>query len=117
MKEIGRTWSYGGVNIAVESDTLDAPKYRFVEHNVLDTLYTDLQRLGSGEILRDVRGVVFSGFPQLLTFVGSGYYTFISDQGTEGDYFLSRFQSNRLVATNYDTPVYRVTMMLKKDLV
>lgn len=116
MREIGHTWSYGGIKIAVEHDSLDYPRYRFVEHSVLDTLYTDIQRLGSGETLRDIRGVVFDGHDQLLDFVGSGYYTFVSDQGTEGDYFLATFRSDRLVATNYDTPVYRVTMIMRKEL-
>ena len=117
MTDIGRTWSYGGIRIAVEHDTLDYPKYRFVEHNVLDTLYTDIQKIGSGEILRSVRGVIFSGYDQLLVFVGSGYHTLVSDQGIEDDYFLAGFQSSRLVATNYDTPVYRITITLKKELV
>lgn len=115
--EIGRTWSFGGIKIAVEDDSLDYHKYRFVKQSVLDTTYTDLQRIGSGEIFRNVRGVLFTGYSQLVNLVGSGYHTFISDQGTEGDYFLSSFDTNRLVATNYDTPVYRVTMTLRKELV
>lgn len=116
MREIGRTWSLGGIKIAVEDDSLDYHKYRFVQHNVLDTQYTDVQRIGSGEIFRNVRGIVFTGYNQLTEFAGSGYHMFVSDQGTEGDYFLSDLQGRRLVAANYEMPIYRITMTLRRDL-
>ena len=84
MVSIGRTWSLDGINIAVTHDSLDYREPKYVKHSVLDTLYTDLQWFGSGEILRDLRGILFSGHDAVLGLVGSGYYTLISDQGAEG---------------------------------
>lgn len=118
MTDIGKTWSFGGISIAVEDDSLDYHEHRFSKQSVLDTLYTDLQRFGSGEIFRNIRGVIFSGYSNLLILAYSGYHTLLSDQipSTEGDYFISAFSASRLVATNYDNPVYRVTVTLRKEL-
>lgn len=117
MIEIGKTWSLGGIKIAVTDDSLDYPKNRFVKHAVLDTLYTDIQWFGSGETLRDVRGVLLEDqYNNLVGLVGSGYHTFVSDQGTEGDYFVSSITSERIMAVNHDIPVYKITVKLRKEL-
>lgn len=117
MREIGRTWSLAGIYLAVTKDSLDYHEHRYVKHAVLDTLYTDLQWFGSGEIMRDVRGVLLTNeHDTLVGYIGSGYHAFVSDQGAEGNYFLASMSATRLTATNYDTPVYRVTVKLKKEL-
>lgn len=117
MREVGKTWSLGGISIAVEEDSLEYPALRISKHAILDTNETLLMYIASGWILRDVQAVIFSGYTTgIVPLIGSGYHTLISDQGTEDDYFITNCRPQRLQALNKPNPVYRINVTLKRPV-
>jgi len=109
------TWSLGGVSIVVEEDSLDYPTIMTGKQSAFDFDYTLLYHGGLSSMNRQLRAVIFSGFEgQFLPLVGSGYHTLISDQGTEGSFFITECKPERLSTVNYTTPVYRLALSLVK---
>lgn len=115
MKNVGETWSLAGVNIAVEKDSMDIPKLRYTEHAVLDSTQTVIMLWGSGLENRKITGVLWSDLDIIQTYVGSGWVALVSDQGSEGNYFIESLDVQNLYDARADVPVYRITVDMRKQ--
>jgi len=115
MKDVGRTWSLGGVYIAVEKDSLDKPKLRYSEHAVLDSVHTVVMLYGKELDYREIVGVLRTDLATLQALVGNGWVALNSDQGFEGNYFIDKLSIDTLNDTKSVTPVYRVTINMRKQ--
>ena len=115
MSEINETWTLDGISITVEEDSLDYPAVRMGVLNPLEYNYSIGHYGGTESAYRDIRFTIFSGYDeQLVPLVGSGYYPLVSDQGVEGNYFITTVRAERLQALNRLSPAFRVTANLRK---
>ena len=116
MREINETWTLGGVTIAVENDSLDYPIIRMGRLEPLEHNYSIGHYGGTESAARDIRFIILSGYDDnLIPLVGSGYHALVSDQGAEGNYFITSVRGERLQALNQLSPTFRVTAALKKE--
>lgn len=117
MKEVGKTWSLGGIKLAVEEDSMDYTAIRMGHLGPLDRNETVLHYGGTEAYARDLTAILFSGYEDnFLPLIGSGYHTLISDQGDEGSYFITGCKPRRLQALNKPAAaVYRLQLDLRKE--
>lgn len=116
MTGINRTWTLGDVKITVEEDSLDYPGIRMGLLDPLEYNYTVGHFGGTEAMHRDLRLVIFSGYEGgFLPLVGSGYHSLVSDQGVEGNYFITTIRAERLHANNELRPVFRINAELRKE--
>lgn len=116
MTDINKTWSLSDINIVVEKDSLDYPKLRLGIIDILDCSGVHAHCGGTEAYHRDINFVLFSEFDMSIApLIGSGYHTFVSDQGTEGEYQVISATPTRLQALNYNTPIYRVSARFTKS--
>jgi len=114
MIEVGKTWSFNGIDMVVEKDSQDYSNVRMAVQDVLDASDTYAYYGGTTSYRRELRSVLYSNYENLMALIGSGYYSLISDQGAEGTYYMTECRSERLQALNKPEAVYRVTLQLLK---
>lgn len=114
MIDVGKTWNIGGVYFICEKDSMLKPNLRYSEHHVLDSLHTVFMTYGKDNDTREVSGVLWSGLPIIQASIGSGWVVFNSDQGFEGNYFLSSLNIETLFDRSRDVPVYRITVSMRE---
>jgi len=123
MKNIGKTWSLGGIPLIVEKDSEDYIKPRMAELGPLDTTYNYLHFSGTEALKRDLTAILFSGYKQhhstpfgLYGMIGSGYNSLVSDQEVEGNYIITEASIEHLQDIHRNTgKIYRVNMKLIKE--
>jgi hypothetical protein len=123
MKDIGKTWSLGGIPLVVEKDSEDYIKPRIAELGPLDATYNYIHFGGTEALKRDLTTVLFTGYKSypgtsegLYGLIGSGYHELVSDQGTEGNYWITEAKTDRLQDIHRNTGAnYRITMKLIKE--
>ena len=109
-------WKFNGITIIVEKDSQDYPKVRIGALDVLGSIEPLVHYGGLESYYRDLQFVMYDGYDnQFLPLIGSGYFTLSGDQGVEGDYVVVSAQPQRLQALNYDTEVYRINVVLRKQ--
>lgn len=115
MKDVGKTWSLGGVYFICEEDSMNKPNLRYSEHAVLDSNETVIMLFGKEHDTRTVSGVLWSGIDALQDLVGSGWIIFNSDQGFEGLFHIQTLDIDTQKDIKRNVPVYRITADLRKQ--
>ena len=117
MKEVGRTWKIGDLYIVVTKDSEDYTKTRMGELGVLDALVTVPHFMGTESFYRNLDAYIMSGYDSILLGMieTSGYYTLVSDQGGEGNYYIIACNPTRKEAINKQNEVYFVKLELRKE--
>jgi len=123
MKDVGKTWSIGGIPLVVEKDSEDYIKPRIAEIGPLDAVYNYVHFGGTEALKRDITATLFSGYKHynggigFYDMVGSGYRALISDQGAEGNYIITEARTEVLQDIHRSPParVYRINMKMIKE--
>jgi len=117
MTDIANTWKLDTLYMAVTDDSLDYPKIRMGKLGVMDALYTTPHYTGTEAMYRDITAIIMSGYEDVLLplIESGGYYTLLSDQGNEGNYYIVECAPVHKQALNKLAQIYQVTLQLRKE--
>lgn len=88
--------SLGNIPIVVVNDSMDKPVIEFGQHHVLDSLYTTLHLVNLPIYERTLKVYMWSGYDNMYSRAGSGYYEYKRDGSRVGIYFITSVLGKRL---------------------
>jgi hypothetical protein len=112
-------WSFAGIDIIVDSDA-GKPQVKMSEHFVLDGTESVFHYFGYGSDTRTIGGHIMdnpssSALEDLADYCKLGTAgALVSDQGSEGNWFIESFEYSRVRDISRTKPVWKFTMNLKK---
>jgi hypothetical protein len=114
--------SLDGIKIIVEQDTGDNYNPKWGELEPIGATSTTLHYTGKKSPRRKIVGVMCmleagggaNDFANLKAGLGSSAVTYVSDQGSQGSYYVFSITPQELQDIGQDVPLYRVTIELMK---
>lgn len=107
-------WTLGGTPIAIDQDSGDL-EAKFSEIEILNANSTVIHTAGKRSAHRNISGRVSGASIATLKGYVNTVKEFVSDQGSQGDYYIGGVREQRLQDVSTTTPTARLTFELIKQ--
>ena len=107
-------WTLGGMAIAVDKDSSNI-EAKFSEIEILNANTTVIQTAGSKGERRTISGQVSGGSIATLKGYKNMVKELVSDQGSQGNYYIGRIREDRVQDVSTTTQTSRLTFELIKQ--